>query len=189
MTGLMESDRGPSIRMPSATHFFPFDPTPDEIDPADLAHILGQTRRWNGACKRFYSVAEHSMLVAAAVPPEHRLQALLHDAPEALSGFGDVPTPVKRKMPQVAEIENRIWQAVCDKWGVNYDMHSSVKAADRMIMALEVRDLTDWDDKPHVFAQVSHMRAEGLIPSVAAKGFLHELFAELRQCGETENEQ
>lgn len=179
MTGLMNSDRGPAIRMPSSAHFFPFDPNPDEIDAVDLAHILGQTRRWNGACKRFYSVAEHSKLVAFAVAPEHRLQALLHDAPEALSGFGDVPTPIKRKMPQVAEIEDKIWKAICDKWGVAYEMHSSVKAADRMILAVEIRDLTDWDDKPHVFAQVSNLRAEGLLPSIAARDFLYDLNAEL----------
>ena len=70
MTSIIESPRGPSIRMPDGNHFFPFDPRADEIDLKNVAHILSQTRRWNGACKRFYSVAEHSVLVWAAVPPE-----------------------------------------------------------------------------------------------------------------------
>jgi len=179
MPGIMKSERGPSIRLPSGEHFFPFDPRPDEIDLVDIAHILCQTRRWNGACKRFYSVAEHSMLVADAVPPEHRLQALLHDAPEALTGFGDVPTPIKRMTSFVTDMENRIWQVICEKFDLPYEMHTSVKWADKAIAALEVRDLTDWADKPEVHDSIRGMRADGMAPVIAGRDFLISVNNEL----------
>jgi hypothetical protein len=81
--------------------FWPLDPRPDEIKIEDIAHALSMICRFNGHCRRFYSVAEHSCRVAEFVRQRHRpcareifRQALLHDAAEAY--LGDVVRPIKR---------------------------------------------------------------------------------------------
>lgn len=69
-------------------------PDPALIDRRDIAHALGQLCRYGGHTPCHYSVAEHSLYVAAALPPALRLHGLLHDAHEAY--LGDVISPVKR---------------------------------------------------------------------------------------------
>lgn len=57
--------------------------------PAEqIARQLGKLCRYAGATPDHWSVARHSLLVAALAPddPEHRLAALLHDAHEAFTG-------------------------------------------------------------------------------------------------------
>jgi len=179
MTGLMNSERGPSIRMPDGSHFYPFDPRAEEINLVNIAHILGQKSRWNGGLKRYYSVAEHSMLVAEIVRPENRLKALLHDAPEALTGFGDVPTPIKRFTSFVSEMEDNIWRVICDSFGLSYEMDADLKRADKIAADIEVRDLTDWQEKPPVDRMYAGIKAEGLLATVAARDYLIVLDNEL----------
>lgn len=65
----------------------------------DIAHALSNICRFNGHSLRFYSVCEHSILVANEIEklyPKDKhfiLQALLHDATEAY--MPDVPKPLK----------------------------------------------------------------------------------------------
>jgi hypothetical protein len=72
------------------------DPAPDQIFPLDIAHALGNMCVLGGHTSRFYSVAEHALNVAALLPTEQRLRALLMFAPAAyLPALGwDAPTPV-----------------------------------------------------------------------------------------------
>lgn len=71
-----------------------------EVDLEDIAHSLAYQCRFNGHTKRFYSVAEHSVILARLVEPksevqnlERRLCALLHDASECY--LGDITSPVR----------------------------------------------------------------------------------------------
>ena len=79
-------------RAPSSVNLFsgividPFDPCPGLIRIADIAHALSMLCRFNGHCRHFYSVAEHSVRVAARCPKGLRLEGLLHDAVEAYLG-------------------------------------------------------------------------------------------------------
>lgn len=68
-------------------------PTPDQFALVDIAHHLSQLCRFGGATLQPYSVAQHSLVVSYLVPPEHALEALLHDAPEAY--LSDLPAPLK----------------------------------------------------------------------------------------------
>ena len=68
-----------------------------EVDFEALAHVLANTCCWGGRSRRFYSVAQHGILVSAAVDRLGRmdeagrrvlgLHALLADAPMAWTGF------------------------------------------------------------------------------------------------------
>jgi 5'-deoxynucleotidase YfbR-like HD superfamily hydrolase len=78
------------------------DPSPLDIEIADIAHGLARVARWNGqtAGDHAFSVAQHSLLVEAifalqqpAGTPQQRLAALLHDAPEYV--IGDMISPFK----------------------------------------------------------------------------------------------
>ncbi|HQP24038.1 MAG TPA: hypothetical protein PLP16_02645, partial [Smithellaceae bacterium] len=70
------------------------DPKPEMILVEDIVHSLSLINRFNGAAKFPYSVAQHSLYVAGLLPPELKLQGLLHDAPEAY--VGDMVSPLKK---------------------------------------------------------------------------------------------
>lgn len=92
-------------RMLSGRRLDLLDPSPLDIEIADIAHGLARLARWNGQTKgkHAFSVAQHCVLVeaiAAALKPQHseqfRLAALLHDAPEYV--VGDLISPFKAVM-------------------------------------------------------------------------------------------
>ncbi|MBV48220.1 MAG: hypothetical protein CMN10_06625 [Roseobacter sp.] len=120
--------------------FWPMSPRASEIDIKDIAHSLAMQCRYAGHVKRFLSVAEHSVHIARWLlenAPHAALHGLLHDAPEALSGFGDVARPVKPA--RVREIEDRVWQAVAAAFGLSPVMPDEVHEADNRIIADEMR--------------------------------------------------
>lgn len=80
---------------------FHFPPKTGEISIYDIAHQLANQCRFNGACREFYSVAQHSVLVArlleaSGASPRIQLLGLLHDAHEAY--LGDLVRPLKALM-------------------------------------------------------------------------------------------
>lgn len=87
-----ESDRG-LFNTSSGRLINLADPDPKNLDIYDIAHALSQICRFGGHARPFYSVAQHSVLVANLVPKECRQYALLHDAAEAY--VGDVIKPLK----------------------------------------------------------------------------------------------
>jgi hypothetical protein len=114
-------------------------PDADLIDPRDIAHALSHICRFGGHTRKFYSVAQHSCIVADLVPDEHKLAALLHDATEAYCG--DMVRPLKLAMPAYRDTEERIWQAVCQRFWIDPELPSCVYDADMIALATERRDL------------------------------------------------
>ena len=128
-------------------HKFHFlNPQPDEIDIEDIAHHLSLTCRFVGACRVFYSVAEHSIRVAEIVPDKYQLLALLHDASEAY--LPDLARPEKAGMPEFKAMEQVILQAIWRKFGIDpmLTVDGVVKEADNILLATEARDLMDNTD-------------------------------------------
>ena len=133
----------------------PLDLKPEDIDIRDIAHGLANICRFNGQCSRFYSVAEHSVLVSKIA--EQRLvngspflphidsdnflivakYGLLHDAAEAY--LGDVIRPIKKgeKWQEIKNIQDRAQAAIQKRFGVSDIGHSWVKLVDMDLVLTE----------------------------------------------------
>lgn len=134
------------IQTYTGRQFTPLDPQLDDIDILDIAHALSLLCRYNGHCRSFYSVADHSVRVSRIVPQEDALWGLLHDAAEAY--VGDFPRPIKRQMPVFRDLEDRILQVVMQRFGLGWPMPDTVKEADDILLVTEKRDLVKAIDDP-----------------------------------------
>lgn len=127
-----------------------FNPRPEDLSMEAIAHALSLTCRWGGHCKEFYSVAQHSVLVADYLPKELALQGLLHDAAEAY--MGDVPRPIKHSIPAFREQEDKVLRVIWDKYGLaNKEMDSKVHEIDNVMLCWEAHNLLhehDWCENP-----------------------------------------
>lgn len=153
-------------------------PHPDDVDILDITHALAHTCRFGGHCSRFYSVAEHSVLVSYVVPFEDALAGLMHDATEAY--VVDVPRPLKLLLSNYAEIEARVAVVIAQKFGLG-EMPPSVKLADNTVLLAERDALMlpppypwGWD----VGLTAADVNIRGLPPGAAASLFLNR-FVEL----------
>lgn len=156
--------------------FFPQAPDPDLIDPRVIATVLSRLPRFGGHTMTPYSVAQHSIGVWGLVKPELRLPALLHDAHEAYTGFGDVASPMKRAIrvddaaklehmqPQFAAekhdpdihfldyIEHEIDKAIAKRFGFDPVLfyHDDIRHADAQMCATEKKFLMLPEPSPWV---------------------------------------
>jgi hypothetical protein len=119
----------------TGVRFYPLDPQPEDIDLGDIAHALSLLCRYGGHVDRFYSVAEHCILMSQAVASENALAALLHDATEAY--VCDVPRPLKRYLPHYQMIEASVWRAIAIRFGISETLPSEVDVADSSIILTE----------------------------------------------------
>ncbi len=134
-------------RMLSGRRLDLLDPTPVDVEIADIAHGLAFVARWNGQTRGDwpYSVAEHSLLVEqifgrGEAAPRWRLAALLHDAPEYV--IGDMISPVKSAVgPGYGEMDLRLTTAVHLRFGLPavlpVAVKKAIKAADKVSAWLE----------------------------------------------------
>ena len=133
----------------------PLDPTPGDIELEDVAHALSNLCRFGGHSRVFFSVAQHSCLVADAVAEsggsaDDTLWALLHDAAEAY--LGDLANPLKHSTygEGYRVAENRLQAAVCARFGLPVEPPELVKQVDRAMLASERRalmvDVWEWPE-------------------------------------------
>lgn len=130
--------RGDWMQTYTGRAFYPMNPQPEEVHPTDIAHALGMICRYGGHCVRFYSVAEHCVLMSYAAAPEDALWALLHDAGEAY--LGDMVTPLKRQIPSY-RARTAVMAAVRARYGLTGACPDWVKEADRRIVVDERAEL------------------------------------------------
>lgn len=122
-------------RMLSGRRLDLLDPTPVDIEIADIAHGLAFVARWNGQTHGdyAYSVAEHSLLVETLftrmnpkAPAKWQLAALLHDAPEYV--IGDMISPVKAAVgPSYGALDDRLTAAIHIRFGLPAAIPKTVK--------------------------------------------------------------
>ena len=169
--------------------FFPYKNT-SIVDIRDIAHSLSLLCRFNGHCKQFYSVAQHSVLVASAcgegkehdTPPfgvENRYLelakwGLLHDAMEAY--LGDTPSPLKSDEREFLELS--LLNNIGAKLGLKelpFEGKKVIANNDKRMLVTEKRDLMavdipwgDWTTSYEPFKFTIHP----LGPEEAEKLFL-----------------
>jgi len=124
------------------------EPHPDQVSIFDIAHALSNTCRYAGHPNKFYSVAQHSVLVSQLVPPQYALYGLLHDAAEAY--INDIPAPAK-ELPELQGyklLEDKILKVILEKYGLS-ELPDEVKIADVRLLITEKKVLFDhyyeWD--------------------------------------------
>jgi uncharacterized protein len=136
-------------RMLSGRRLDLLDPSPLDIEIADIAHGLARVARWNGQTSgtHIFSVAQHTLLVEAVMREESpriddklRLAALLHDAPEYV--IGDMISPFKAVIgASYKSVEKRLLGAIHIRFGLPAELDPAIerqiKAADRGAAYLE----------------------------------------------------
>lgn len=115
----------------------------EDVSIEDIAHSLSFQCRFNGHTKRFYSVAEHSLVLRDLVREEsgiqnlnRRMAAMLHDAAECY--LGDITKPVKERLFISPSHENYILRAIFDAFGVPFSSKDEkLKAMDNDLCIAE----------------------------------------------------
>lgn len=129
------SSQSPAILLASGSQFEFLAPAEGTFSVDDIAQGLAMLCRFAGQCRRFYSVAQHSVLVSRIVPPEDAYAGLMHDAAEAF--LGDVSKPLKRLLPDYQRLEKSVEAAIFPILGAPVEIPASVKRADLIALATE----------------------------------------------------
>jgi 5'-nucleotidase len=162
-------------RMLSGRRLDLIDPSPLDIEIADIAHGLARVARWNGQTRgaHIFSVAQHTLLVEAVMRAQSptidarlRLAALLHDAPEYV--IGDMISPFKAVLGgDYKDVELRLLSAIHIRFGLpavlNPEFTKQIKNADRGAAYLEATRLAGFAETE---AKRLFGRDPGLPPSV-----------------------
>ena len=149
------------------------DPSPLDIEIADVAHGLARVARWNGQTRgaHIFSVAQHTLLVEAVMREQtprldvrFRLAALLHDAPEYV--IGDMISPFKAVLDGAYKaVEKRLLSAIHIRFGLPPVLAAGVaqqiKTADKGAAYLEATLLAG-------FAEAEAKRLFGRDPGLPA---------------------
>jgi 5'-deoxynucleotidase YfbR-like HD superfamily hydrolase len=129
------------------------DPSPLDVEIADIAHGLARVARWNGQTKgaHIFSVAQHTLLVEVmarqktpSLDRKLRLALFLHDAAEYV--IGDMISPFKAVIgDSYKATEKRLLAAIHIRFGVPVmlaaDTERMIKTADRAAAYLEATRL------------------------------------------------
>jgi hypothetical protein len=133
------------------------DPSPLDIEIADIAHGLARVARWNGQTRgaHAFSVAQHCLLVESltgalrpATASEIRLAALLHDAPEYV--VGDLISPFKAAVGiDYKDFELKLLGAIHIRFGLPprlpEDATALIKQGDRIAAYFEATQLAGFE--------------------------------------------
>lgn len=138
---MTEPRRGDFIATFTGREFYPLDPRPAEVSIVDIAHALANQCRFTGHTNRFYSVAQHSVLVSLRCTPVNALWGLLHDASEAF--LCDVARPVKKSgsMAPYRQAEAHVMQAIAQRFGLRLPQPAEVELHDTILLCAEARQL------------------------------------------------
>ncbi|MCJ8309758.1 MAG: HD family hydrolase [Rhizobiaceae bacterium] len=144
-------------RMLSGRRLDLLDPSPLDVELEDIAHGLARVARWNGQTNgdHAFSVAQHSLLVEqvmgllnASLSAQHKLFALLHDAPEYV--IGDMISPFKAVVGGAyKDVENRLEAAIHLRVGLpahpDAKLKKAIKNADKIVAYFEATELAGFD--------------------------------------------
>ena len=138
-----------------------------KIDPQDVAWSLAHQCRFNGHCRRFYSVAEPTlrMLIAPELlgmdlggdADQVALAIMVHDAHEAY--VSDLPRPIKWLLgDHWGAIERQCELHVrneLDAGSISPKTWDLVRLLDNSMLQLEARELLVWPQQPWDFGSTA----------------------------------
>jgi hypothetical protein len=182
-------------RMLSGRRLDLLDPSPFDVEIADIAHGLARVARWNGQTRgtHAFSVAQHSLMVEAVavqlepgLTPAQSLAVLLHDAPEYV--IGDMISPFKAVMGGAyKEVESRLQAAIHLRFGLPPTMaaplHKLTKRADQICAYFEAVELAGFGrtEARRIFGEPGSIRwpepLEGWPTDLAQSQFLARFVA------------
>ena len=145
-------------RMLSGRRLDLLEPSPLDIEIADIAHGLARVARWNGQTRgsHAFSVAQHCVLVERLtqdlnprITREVRLMALLHDAPEYV--VGDLISPFKAAIGvDYKDLELRLLAAIHLRFRLPAQVPAGFaalfKKADRLAAYYEATQLAGFEE-------------------------------------------
>lgn len=147
----------------SGKKFYLINPQPNMICIEDIAHALSMQCRFAGHIKKFYSVAEHSVLVSKLANKENKLAALLHDASEAY--IADIVSPFKVFLTNYKELEHNIMLVIAEKFGFTYPFVHDIHESDVAQLKIEAKTLLNaypqWTDEDRY---ATPTKSNGIVP-------------------------
>ena len=147
------------------------------ITLADISHHLAQINRFAGACRRPYSVAEHSLLVweicqrTMQMDVHGWMAALMHDAHEAYTN--DLSTPAKAQVGDGWHLfEGRLERTVRSAFalhGPSAKWAAQIKHADLIALATERAQLLPNGPGTSLWPCLIHVQPAGWVNLMAAE--------------------
>ena len=156
-----------------------------DVSIRDIAHSLSLQCRFGGHCQRFFSLAEHSLLLSRMVGLDLALCALLREAAQAY--IQDLVLPLRHLLGGYQELSDRIWASVAKRFRLPLVLPEAIARADLRLLATEVEYLLLPTARPLLRGVapyplealgLCHARQLGMLPREANRRFL-ERFAEL----------
>lgn len=172
--------RGDWMQTYTGRTFYPLDPRPEDIDARDIGHALSMIIRFGGHCRRFYSVAEHSLIIADHVPESDALWALLHDASEAY--VNDLVRPLKYALPAYRRIESKVMIAIRKHFRLPAKP-DSIKQVENRLLLTERQQLMAPPPKPWFVDDLEPLpvNIQCLDPATAKQAYLSRLATLIRE--------
>jgi hypothetical protein len=139
-------ERGTWMQVYPAHKFFPNSIYLEDIHLESIVWALPHLCRYGGHCNRFYSVMQHSILIARYLESigqsdEVCIKGLYHDGSEGY--LVDMPRPIKPLIPEYYTIEHKIQEPMFMKLGLSAEIPAIVKSADSLILYDEGISLFD----------------------------------------------
>jgi hypothetical protein len=161
-----------SISVVGGQFFDLLNPSNSEYDIDVIATALSNLCRYTGHVTRFYSVAEHSVLVSKIVPSKYALEGLLHDASEAF--VGDVSSPLKKLLDRYQEIEYNVQEDIAKRFGLVFPFPEEIHKADKQLYWAERKAIAPAVDSlwHKEFRASRKVEPQGWTPPVAKKKFI-----------------
>ena len=129
----------PWIELITGGRFYYNDPA---WDIGAIAHSLSMLCRFSGHCKKFYSVAEHSILVSRIMEDMglgDPMEGLLHDATESV--LADMPRPAKILLKDYKVLEKALNASMRKTFVLPEIQTDGCHKADGIALMVEAREL------------------------------------------------
>lgn len=164
----------PWIETYTGKQLYFLNPKEDQIDIEDIANALANECRFGGHTRSFYSVAEHSILVATLCKKENQLAGLLHDASEAY--LRDIASPIKQYLSNYKELEHTLMVVIASKFGFSWPLDQEIKVADTMALKCEARQLlpSKGESWVHLYPtkEETNVKLHCMPPHIAKEAFM-----------------